>query len=45
LTLLGLKDYAKAFLSCLEEIYKEEGANIGIETYTYWKNALKISPN
>lgn len=45
LTLLGLKNHAKAFLSCLEEIYQEEGAPIGIDTYTYWKNALKISPN
>jgi hypothetical protein len=37
---LGLKNYACALFKCLDEIYSEEQASIGLETYTYWKNAV-----
>ena len=40
LTELGLKDYALALFKCLDELYNEEKASIGLETYTYWKNAV-----
>ncbi|MGE5656647.1 MAG: opioid growth factor receptor-related protein [Actinomycetota bacterium] len=41
LTILGLPDYAQALFKCLDEIYQEEEAKIGRETYRYWKAALK----
>lgn len=41
LSLLGLENYAQAFLKCLNKIYPEESKNIGSETYAYWKSAVK----
>jgi hypothetical protein len=40
LTELGLKNYALALFKCLDELYNEEKVSIGLETYTYWKNAV-----
>ena len=40
LTELGLKNYALALFKCLDELYNEETASIGLETYTYWKKAV-----
>lgn len=40
LRLLGVKKYALALLTCLNEIYLEENENIGRETYNYWQNAV-----
>ncbi|MCZ0901871.1 opioid growth factor receptor-related protein, partial [Microcoleus sp. HI-ES] len=40
LTDLGLENYALALFLCLDEIYNENQKSIGLETYTYWKNAV-----
>lgn len=40
LRLLGLELYAQAFFNCLDQIYQEEAAYIGRETYHYWCNAV-----
>jgi hypothetical protein len=40
LQLLGLEEYARAFLTFLEQLYKEEGKQIGDTTFFYWKSAL-----
>lgn len=40
LTELGLKKYALALFKCLDDIYNEDQKSIGLETYTYWKNAV-----
>jgi len=40
LTNLGLKNYALALFRCLDEIYNENKESIGLETYTFWKNAV-----
>jgi len=39
LTLLGCKEYADALFRCLEEIYRENPAIIGEDTFRYWKTA------
>ena len=41
LSILGLGNYAQAFLKCLNQIYSEESISIGSTTYSYWKNAVK----
>ncbi|WP_254173607.1 opioid growth factor receptor-related protein [Planktothrix pseudagardhii] len=41
LRLLGLETQAKALFQCLDQIYQEEQDKIGLETYMYWKNALR----
>jgi len=41
LTLLGCKEYADALLRCLDEIYRDNTAIIGQETYRYWKAAQR----
>src|SRR5688572_27198177 len=40
LSLLGLQQYAVAFLECLEGIYAEEQKTIGETTMSYWRRAL-----
>ncbi|HBL12651.1 MAG TPA: hypothetical protein DD379_14860 [Cyanobacteria bacterium UBA11162] len=40
LKLLGLENYAQALLNCLQQIYLEEGENIGTETYAYWISVI-----
>jgi hypothetical protein len=41
LSLLGLQQYAAAFLKCLEEIYAEESQTIGETTMGYWRRAVR----
>jgi hypothetical protein len=41
LRLLGLEDYAQALFKCLNQIYLEEGKNIGSRTYAYWESAAE----
>lgn len=41
LCLLGLEEYALAFLNVLDQIYKEEKGKIGGATYTYWAQAIE----
>ncbi|MGB9179055.1 MAG: opioid growth factor receptor-related protein, partial [Pyrinomonadaceae bacterium] len=36
---LGLENYAQALFICLDQVYVEEKSIIGVETYSYWKNA------
>ena len=41
LRLLGLEDYAQALFKCLNQIYLEDGKNIGSRTYAYWESAAE----
>lgn len=41
LSILGLENYAQALFKCLDQIYSEETRNLGSETYTYWKRAIR----
>jgi hypothetical protein len=41
LALLGCKEYADALFGCLEEIYRENPAIIGQDTYRYWQTAQR----
>jgi hypothetical protein len=41
LCLLGLKEYAQAFLKCLEEIYHLEKGEITKLTFSHWQDAIK----
>lgn len=41
LSLLGLGDYAQAFLKCLEDIYTDEARTIGTTTMGYWRRATR----
>jgi hypothetical protein len=41
LTLLSCKEYADALFRCLEEIYRENPAIIGQDTFRYWKTARR----
>lgn len=41
LVLLGLNQYATAFLEALKEVYTEESHTIGETTYNYWLIAVK----
>jgi hypothetical protein len=41
LQLLSLEEYAHAFLTFLEQLYKEEGERIGNTTFRYWKSAAR----
>jgi Opioid growth factor receptor (OGFr) conserved region len=41
LTLLSCKEYADGLFRCLEEIYRENPAIIGQETFGYWKTARR----
>jgi Opioid growth factor receptor (OGFr) conserved region len=42
LRLLGLEEYAGAFLAFLEQQYKEEGERIGDTTFWYWQRAVTL---
>ncbi len=41
LMILGLKAEAQGFYDCLQQLYQEDGDQIGGETFQYWTNALK----
>ena len=41
LTLLGCAPQARAFLQCLEEIYRENAMDIGAATLGYWRRAVE----
>jgi hypothetical protein len=45
LTLLGCKEYADALFRCLQEIYRENPAIVGSDTYRYWKTAPRSATN
>jgi len=40
LSLLGLKAYAKAFLTCLLELYREDPKAIALNTIEFWQKAV-----
>jgi hypothetical protein len=40
LSLLGLKAYAKAFLTCLQELYREDPNAIAPTTIEFWEKAV-----
>jgi len=40
LSLLGLKAYAKAFLTCLQELYQEDPKAIAPNTMEFWEKAV-----
>jgi hypothetical protein len=40
LSLLGLKAYAKAFLACLQELYREDPKTISSNTMEFWEKAV-----
>ncbi|MBD2311595.1 hypothetical protein H6G20_07975 [Desertifilum sp. FACHB-1129] len=40
LHILGLEQYAIAFLDCLKQIYQTDAPIIGEVTYRYWNNAI-----
>lgn len=42
LNLLGLRVYAKAFLTCLQEIYQEDPNAIADTTIQFWRNAVAV---
>lgn len=41
LSLLSCKEYADALFRCLEEIYRENPAIIGQDSFRYWKTARR----
>lgn len=41
LSLLGLKDYASAFMKVLEVVYDEYPQIVGTETLSYWRKAVR----
>jgi hypothetical protein len=40
LVALGLPDRARAFFTCLQELYAGHGDDIGPDTFGFWKSAL-----
>lgn len=40
LMIFGLEDEAKAFYKCLSQLYREDGDQIGAETFQYWTDAV-----
>ncbi len=41
LRVLGLEEHARAFFDFLDELYREEGGQIGPITYGYWARAMR----
>lgn len=41
LSTLGCREYAQAFLLCLNDLYKQYHDEIGDNTMNYWNNAIK----
>ena len=41
LSLVGLGSHARALLTCLEDIYKDEARTIGTTTMGYWRRAVE----
>jgi hypothetical protein len=41
LVALGLSERARAFFECLRDIYAERQADIGEETFSYWRDAVR----
>jgi hypothetical protein len=42
LVAFGLVNEAQAFYECLQQIYREDSAQIGADTFQYWTNAVQI---
>ena len=45
LGLLGLEDYARAFLAALAGVYAEYGSRIGPRTWEFWCRAAPKQPD